>query len=393
MSEPTTRRRLVRVGLSWLLVLGLVRVVIVPAENCGSPTPASVGSSLAEGVDWIVRNQSEDGSWLYRYDRAERSEPGGYNLARHAGTLMAVYQQHEPSLLEAGDRAASWAIDQLVPAGGGLSFGSGANAPVGASALLTAALVLRRDLTGDPVYDRELRELGRFLLSAVDDSGAVAGRWNTLSDRAVPDSASRFFTGETLYALALLGRALPDDGPQDDFVSGARAVMRYVAVERADAEGWFPPISDHWASYGLVELVRSGVELDDEEIAYARRLGGLFGVQVRYESQRTNSTLSWVTRGRQTLGAGLGTLGEGLGNLWWLAGEIEELADERPALAERARCVAGMLVERQAVGDGADRRERGAWFQFDVTQVDDQQHAVSALLLTSGAVAEEAGRP
>jgi len=77
--------------------------------------------------------------------------------------------------------------------------------------------------------------------------------------------------------------------------------------------------------------------------------------------------------------AGVGTIGEGLGALRRLAERAEELDVDRGALDDRLACVAGLLVERQV--DSDDAREDGAWFRSDgMTQVDDQQHAVSALL-------------
>jgi hypothetical protein len=128
-----------------------------------------------------------------------------------------------------------------------------------------------------------------------------------------------------------------------------------------------------------------GWELPDEYLPHVRRQAGLQSLQIRYESQRTNSLLSYRTRGRQTLGAGLGTIGEALSNWEVVAAATPSLSDVREPLAERAVCVGGVLIDRQ-VGSadvGADDNESvvlGAWFQFDVTQMDDQQHALSALL-------------
>src|SRR5690606_6957875 len=91
-------------------------------------------------------------------------------------------------------------------------------------------------------------------------------------------------------------------------------------------------------------------------------------------------------RGRRTLGAGLGTLGEQLTGLWQVAVADERLGHLAEPIAERALCVAGMAADRQVAEAEAVRwsdpdRVRGAGFQFDVTQLDDQQHALSAVLL------------
>jgi len=63
------------------------------------------------------------------------------------------------------------------------------------------------------------------------------------------------------------------------------------------------------------------------------------------------------------------------------------LVDERAPLAERAACIGGLAVEAQATTAEAaaypdPSKVEGAWFIDDVTRMDDQQHALSALLLT-----------
>ena len=63
-------------------------------------------------------------------------------------------------------------------------------------------------------------------------------------------------------------------------------VSAYLATERDDVEGNWPPVPDHWAAYGLAELVAAGVGLTDGEVAYAESQAESFGVQVRWVSQR-----------------------------------------------------------------------------------------------------------
>jgi hypothetical protein len=132
--------------------------------------------------------------------------------------------------------------------------------------------------------------------------------------------------------------------------------------------------SDHWAAYGLATLAPAG--LSEAEVDYARLLSGYFGFLVRLESQRVGRALNPFSES----GASLGTVGEGTTALWRLAGEEPRLADLRDDLGERSACLAGILVERQAAPSSPDPRERGAWFADGYTQMDDQQHAVAALL-------------
>ena len=80
-------------------------------------------------------------------------------------------------------------------------------------------------------------------------------------------------------------------------------------------------------------------------------------------------------------------MGEALAGLWRTARADPRLADIRAPLAERAVCVAGLAIARQA-GEAdasaaqAPDRVRGAWFRDGVTRMDDQQHALAALLRT-----------
>ena len=121
---------------------------------------------------------------------------------------------------------------------------------------------------------------------------------------------------------------------------------------------------------------------------YIRRQAGIQSLQIRYESQRVDGWYSHVTRGRPTLGAGMGVMGEALAQWAGLAEAAPELADLRRPLDERAHCAAGVIAARQVDVDDLDdaaaarRTTLGAWFQFGVTQVDDQQHSLSALLGT-----------
>ena len=82
----------------------------------------------------------------------------------------------------------------------------------------------------------------------------------------------------------------------------------------------------------------------------------------------------------------VGTLGEGLGNHMLQLERNGQRVSDQGALRERADCAAHLLVTRQvtptdAAPDADPPRTSGAWFRARITQMDDQQHALSALLL------------
>src|SRR5690606_17046973 len=86
-------------------------------------------------------------------------------------------------------------------------------------------------------------------------------------------------------------------------------------------------------------------------------------------------------------GGGYGVFGEGLGGLWRASQLDDRLVDLREPLARRQTCIVGLAIDAQespaeAATYSSPGQVAGAWFQNDVTRMDDQQHALSALLAT-----------
>ena len=80
-------------------------------------------------------------------------------------------------------------------------------------------------------------------------------------------------------------------------------------------------------------------------------------------------------------------IGEGLTGLWRVAVVEPPMADMRDAIGARAMCIAGMAIDEQidaseAAAFAAPSRVQGAWFIEGETRMDDQQHALSALVRT-----------
>ncbi len=187
----------------------------------------------------------------------------------------------------------------------------------GASALLAAGLVIRRDASGDARYDDVLRRLGRFLLAQTEPSGAVLASYDPSRGEPVAGDYSKYFTGEAYWALALLHRAFPGEG----WGEAADRIGAYLATSRDEVEDHWPPIPDHWAAYGMAETVsfpqRGRPPLTEAEVDYARRQAELFGVQVRWVSQRLGPWGALVRGSYVPRGGGYGVISEALTG-WWL---------------------------------------------------------------------------
>ena len=390
----TPLTRVLRAGATLAVALVFVFGVAAPPERCPTVTTADVHSSAQAAVDWFARNQHADGSWLYDYNAdTDRAKPE-YNVVRHTGAIEGLYQAAAaglPRALDSADRGTEWARDRLTTRGDWSTVFLGGEIPTGATALLVAGLDIRREATGDRRYDPLLRRLGRFLVAQTEPSGAVLASYDPIRNRPVPGEYSKYYTGETYWALARLHLTFPGEG----WGKVADRIGAYLATKRDDVEDHFPPIEDHWAAYGLSSTVlfpeRGRPPLTGDELHYARRQAELFGSETRYISQRMGPWGALVRGPHEPRGGGYGVMGEGLAGLWRTALREQRLADLRGPLAERATCMAGLAVDAQSDAAEAAReknpsRVEGAWFRDGETRMDDQQHALSALLRTQAII-------
>lgn len=384
-------RRLSATGGIVLGAAALAFGVAAPPERCPDITVDETQAAAGAAVDWIVGNQHADGTWLYEYERTTDTVVDDYNEVRHAGVMMSLYQaaaRGYPGALDSADRGLGWAMDHLVERGGWIGMTDSTSVQAGSNALMLTALAERRELTGDSTYDELMSGLARFIADQTEPSGALLAYYDLGPDRPRADTYSIYYTGEAQWALARMHLAFPDDG----WGEIADRMLHYMATVRDDAEEVWPPLADHWSGYGLAATASyperpNGEPLTDAELDFVRRQGGLIGQRVRSISQRFGP---WGVAVRGTFtprGGGYGVFGEGLTGLWRASLLDERLTPERATLAERAVCIAGLAIEAQVTAAEAAEypdptKVAGAWFIDDTTRMDDQQHAVSALMLT-----------
>jgi small neutral amino acid transporter SnatA (MarC family) len=389
-SGPRPATRVWRAGLTLALFGAFAFVVVAPPEHCPSVSAGELRRSAQATVDWFVRNQDPDGSWLYLYNADEDSTASEYNEVRHAGVTMGLYQAAAaglPGALRSADRGADWALDRLVESDDWAALAYDGRIATGATALLAAGLVIRRDSTGETRHDEVLRRLGRFLLAQTEPSGAVLASYDWARGVPVAGDYSKYYTGEAYWALAGLHRAFPGEG----WGEAADRIGAYLAVSRDEVEDYWPPIPDHWAAYGQAETVefpeRGRPPLTQDELRYARRQAELFGFQARWLAQLFGPWGGLVRGSYEPRGGWYGVVGEALTG-WWLTTRADpRLADLREPVADRASCVAGLALSEQSDGEDAanaarPERVEGAWFVKGETRMDDQQHALAGLLRT-----------
>jgi small neutral amino acid transporter SnatA (MarC family) len=390
---PEGRRPAIRVlrgGIAIAVASAFAFTLVAPPEHCPPVSAAELRESSQATVDWFVRNQDDDGTWLYLYDADSDAVAPEYNAIRHAGVTMGLYQAAAadiPGALESADRGTRWALDTLIERDDWAAITYQGEVTTGASALLAAGLVIRREATGDERYDADLRRLGRFLVAQTEPSGAVLAYYDPIEGAAVAGEYSKYYTGEAYWALALLHRVFPDEG----WGAAADRVGAYIATSRDEVEDYWPAIPDHWAAYGQAETVtfpeRGTMPLTAAEADYARSQAGYFGSATRWVSQQAGPWGAVVRPGDPPRGGGYGVMSEALTGWWIVAQADPRLADLEEAIGARATCVAGLAVDEQADAadaEGAPDPDRivGAWFIGGETRMDDQQHALAGLLRT-----------
>jgi small neutral amino acid transporter SnatA (MarC family) len=388
--NPVTRALLGFAGLT--IAAGAVAFGAgAPPEHCPDISVAEAEHAAAAAVGWLVDNQQPDGTWLYEYDRVDDVASDDYNIVRHAGVMSALYQAGARGYVGAFDsaeRGLEWVLDNVVERHDWAGVTTSNTVQAGTNALTVAALAERRLFTGDDTYDEMMAKLGRFLTNQIEPSGALLGYYDLQPDQPRPDTYSIYYTGEVYWALGRLHRQDPSAG----WGANADLMGHYMATVRDDEEDIWPPLADHWSGYGLAETAAfperpTGTPLTDDELAFVRRQGGLIGQRVRSISQRFGP---WGVAVRGTFtprGGGYGVFGEGLSGLWRAAQLDDRLAHERGQLANRAVCIAGLAIDAQATVQEASAyaapgKVEGAWFIDELTRMDDQQHALSALLMT-----------
>ncbi|MCZ6601478.1 MAG: tetratricopeptide repeat protein [Planctomycetota bacterium] len=216
----------------------------------------AIEAAYAAGADWLLRSLKSDGSFRYLYNAVTDEVEAGYNLARHAGTTLALFKLADAlerkDLRDGGQRALENILARAEEMEGqrGLALEGGR---VGPTALLVIAA-----LEGE-VKDEVLRSLGEFLL----DRQRSSGRFDPIQLVMGGPRRSKWGPGQAVLALILLHRRLGDAR----YLDAARKGADYIVEERETDDGF---ILDHW-------FVQAAEEIDpylhDERYArYAYRI-------------------------------------------------------------------------------------------------------------------------
>ncbi len=155
---------------AWLVGATLLRATFLAPQYCPAIDADGARAAARAAASWIEQNQLPDGAYVYEYRKDDNASLGGYNVVRHAGVTMSLYQlaaAGDGEILPAADRGLAWMNRNLYRNNGwvALQDPSDGSVRLGASALMLASVIQRRLATGDNRYDELARSLARGLLA------------------------------------------------------------------------------------------------------------------------------------------------------------------------------------------------------------------------------------
>lgn len=267
----------------------MTRMAILVLMALLSPAVA-VGGGLDDAVaardlagEYLLRFVDVDGLFLYRAAPAGPQPPAGYNMLRHAGTMLALadYAEARPGRREAAVLAlrSAWsrmeadAFGPIPGRSGCLAVWTGGDVPpdrhgprvakLGGAGLALAAGCRLRAMDPAAVSLATLRGLGHGILAFREDDGGFLSR---LMPDGTPDPSpwrSLYYPGEAALGLALLEAHDPGGG-------WAQAGIGAMASLGRRLRGCPPP--DHWALIAIGSLLPHAPEGAERDamLGYAR---------------------------------------------------------------------------------------------------------------------------
>ncbi|MDD5306913.1 MAG: hypothetical protein PHU25_06280 [Deltaproteobacteria bacterium] len=188
----------------------------VPLKTIWDVSRAGLVRSLNLGAGWLMRNQTPDGQYAYKYDplnKPGRRWSAGGNIVRHAlnpYTLLMVNKiDPNPSLVESAKRGIGFTLKFLRHAGLRCTIchrdppARYYNAKIGTVAVTILSILKLGDVADISEYDEVLRCLGEELLYVQDKNGHF-WQYDVPPDHPYYGAESTIAPGEIVFALSRL---------------------------------------------------------------------------------------------------------------------------------------------------------------------------------------------
>jgi N-acylglucosamine 2-epimerase (GlcNAc 2-epimerase) len=335
------------------------------------------------GGDYLIRAQKPDGSFHYNYDPyAESASERDYNILRHAGATIALFQLYEAThatrYVEAARRAVAYLKSRFRRARPGEAFyvlDDDGKAKLGANGLALIVLALQMRLDARSADPASALRLANLILHMQARDGAFASYYDLQGEPE--DRQSLYYPGEALLGLIELYRLTGDQR----LIEAARRGADYL-IETQTRMATLPP--DAWLMQAL-----EGLFAIKPDSRYARHAIALAEAMISMQYTPTHAYVAVYVGGyrpgvpRATPAA---SRAEGLLSALRLA---RLTGDARAAtIAEALKLSARFQLSQQFTADNSfylARPERVAGgFRESLTsariRIDYVQHNISALL-------------
>jgi hypothetical protein len=213
----------------------------IPLKTIWDVSRASLVRSLELGADWLMRNQSPDGQYAYKYtpiNRPGRRWTAGGNIVRHAlnpYTLLMVNKiRPNPALVESAKKGIDFTLKFLRREGNRCVIchrdppARYYNAKIGTVAVTILSILKLADVTDIKEYDDVLRCLAEELLYMQDPNGHF-WQYDVPEDHPYYGAESTIAPGEFIFALSRLYSHYRDEKYKE---AVDRALPWYLAAWR-----------------------------------------------------------------------------------------------------------------------------------------------------------------
>ena len=245
-------------------LLAISTILLCPTDGIAAPeavTRAGLRAAARSGGDYLVRMQRPDGSFHYYYNAAEdRFERRTYNIVRHAGTAISLFELYSQTrdirYLDAAKRAVRFLETRFRPAPGRdaiyvLDYDG--KAKLGANGLALVALTKLLELDPKSKARAKAQRLANLILMLQRKDGSFHTRYR-LRPNDPPGIASLYYPGEAILGLARLYDVTRDNRL---LVAARRGADFLITSQRAMHT--LPP--DAWLMQALEALYNIGREM------------------------------------------------------------------------------------------------------------------------------------
>lgn len=241
------------------------------------------------GADWIVKNQKENGQYLYYYDakednyidheHPERTEDNlYYNDLRHCGGIVTLIRAYQLTKDEKYLQSAKKGLDFIVSitkehdidgeTGAYVFYNK--KAKLGGTGMILIAMMKYREESGDKSYDEYIKKYTRHLLSRIYKTGEFLGYYIhpkfqngrpliNMSDEERRETFSFYYPGEALLGLALFTNYFKDDEELcQKVLEKSKLALDWIVDERPKiysdmftalpSDAWLMQAIEEWAS-------------------------------------------------------------------------------------------------------------------------------------------------